>query len=225
MKKAPRTVWTQAMIDRLYAEYPDRRTEELAAEMGVAVHVIYHKTNKLGIKKSAAFLSSELSGRIAAGGDDKRGINGRFAKGGTSWNKGKKGWCPPGTVKTQFKKGHKPQCWMPIGSSRIDPDGYLQRKITDTGVTRNDFVYVHRLIWRWHGRELPKGYALVFKDGDRTNVDINNLELISRADLMKRNSIHQYPKEIAELVQLRGAITRQINKRLGRKQNGREENT
>jgi hypothetical protein len=29
---------------------------------------------------------------------------------------------------------------------------------------------------------------------------------------MNRNTYHNYPKEIANLVQLRGALTRQINK-------------
>ena len=38
--------------------------------------------------------------------------------------------------------------------------------------------------------------------------------LMTRAELMKRNSYHnRYPKEVARLVQLRGAVTRQINKR------------
>jgi hypothetical protein len=32
---------------------------------------------------------------------------------------------------------------------------------------------------------------------------------------MRRNSYHQYGPEVAKAVQLRGAITRQINKRIG----------
>ncbi len=56
-------------------------------------------------------------------------------------------------------------------------------------------------------------HAVAFKDGNKQNIALDNLELVSRADLMKRNSYHNYGKEIAQLVQLKGAVTRQINKR------------
>ena len=43
----------------------------------------------------------------------------------------------------------------------------LERKLTDTGVTRRDFVCIHHIIWREAGREIPPGHALVFKDGNK----------------------------------------------------------
>jgi hypothetical protein len=95
----------------------------------------------------------------------------------------------------------------------MSDDGYLQRKISDSHITRRDYVGWHHLVWRMHDREIPPGHALVFRDGDRTNCDINNLECISRGELMRRNSVHNYGPEIATLTQLRGAITRQINRR------------
>jgi hypothetical protein len=64
-----------------------------------------------------------------------------------------------------------------------------------------------------HGEYPPKGMALIFKDGNKLNCEIENLELVSRKDLMLRNNVHQYGPEIAQLVQLRGAITRQINRK------------
>jgi hypothetical protein len=46
-------------------------------------------------------------------------------------------------------------------------------------------------------------------------ITLGRLELISRAENMRRNSYHtRYPKEVAQLIQLRGALNRQINKRL-----------
>lgn len=41
----------------------------------------------------------------------------------------------------------------------------------------------------------------------------DSVELITRQELMKRNTLHRYPKPIAQLIQLRGALNRQINKR------------
>jgi hypothetical protein len=34
---------------------------------------------------------------------------------------------------------------------------------------------------------------------------------MSRAESMRRNSYHNYPKELAQLIQLRGALNRKIN--------------
>ena len=72
---------------------------------------------------------------------------------------------------------------------------------------------VHHIVWREAGREIPRGYRLTFKDGNKRNFALDNLELVSIADMMRRNTVHNYGPEIAQLVQLRGAITRQINRR------------
>ncbi|EMM6737362.1 HNH endonuclease, partial [Pseudomonas aeruginosa] len=40
---------------------------------------------------------------------------------------------------TRFKKGQKPHTWLPVGSTRISADGYLQRKISDTGYPPRDW--------------------------------------------------------------------------------------
>ena len=44
-------------------------------------------------------------------------------------------------------------------------------------------------------------------------ITLDKVECISLADNMRRNTCHQYGPEIAKLIQLRGAVTRQINKR------------
>jgi len=73
---------------------------------------------------------------------------------------------------------------------------------------------VHHLVLLEAGREVPPGHALVFRDGDKRNFALDNLELVTRGDLMRRNSYHNYGPEIAAAVQLKGAIMRQINKRM-----------
>lgn len=74
---------------------------------------------------------------------------------------------------------------------------------------------VHRIVWREAGRDIPPRHALVFRDGNKRNFDLNNLELVTRQELMRRNSYHNnYPKAIGELIQLRGALVRKINHRL-----------
>lgn len=114
---------------------------------------------------------------------------------------------------TQFKKGNKPQTWVPIGSERTTVDGYVEVKIADTGCTRRDFVGVHRLVWELHHGAIPEKHHVVFKDGNKQNTAPENLEAVSQPDMMCRNSLHRYPKEVVKLIQLNGALKRKINER------------
>ena len=201
--------WTPDEIDYLRRVYADTPTIEISNHLGLQMRQVYAKAATLGLRKSAEFLSSPESGRLMRG--SVVGMSGRFLPGHTTWNKGMKGLILGGK-ETRFKKGNVPHTWKPIGSER-DMDGYLQRKLTETGYPPRDWVMVHHIVWREAGREIPPKHALVFRDGNRRNFALDNLELISRSELMRRNTIHNYGPEIANLVQLRGQITRQINRK------------
>lgn len=143
----------------------------------------------------------------------------RFQKGQKPWNAGKKGWKAGGRSElTQFKpgelSGRAAELLRPIGSERVTKDGTLQRKVSMTGKSSQRWRAVHALLWEEHHGKVPAGHIVVFKDGNQKNIVIENLELINRAENMRRHSYHNYPKEIEQLIQLRGAINRQINKRL-----------
>lgn len=204
-----RHLWTEAEVEHLAALYPDTKTETIAEQLGLDLRMVYAKAHSLGLKKTDVYLASPVARRL----DGKIGASARFQKGGLPWNKGIKFDSGGRSHETRFKPGMKPHTWRPVGSERVTVDGVLERKISDTGVTRNDYVPVHRLVWIEHNGPIPAGHVIAFKDGNPANRGIGNLECITRAQLMARNTIHNYPKEIAELVQLRGAITRQINKR------------
>ncbi len=212
----PRQRWTPEQVCTLVQLYPDMPTAEIAAKLGVSIQRIYSKAALLGLKKSEAYLASPAACRLRRG--DNVGKSTRFKKGMTSWNKGKKGWTAGGrSAETRFKKGHRggkaAQLYQPIGSERISKDGYLERKINDDMPLQKRWRAVHLLVWEAENGSLPKGHAITFKDGNKQNITLENLELVSRADLMRRNTYHQYGPEISKLVQLRGAVTRQINKR------------
>jgi hypothetical protein len=115
---------------------------------------------------------------------------------------------------TQFKPGNKPHTWRPVGSERVTDDGIRQRKVTDTGCTPRDWKAIHVLMWEAENGPVPRGHIVVFKDRNRERLALENFELVTRQELMRRNSYHtRYPKEIARLIQLKGALQRQINKR------------
>ncbi|HJW81972.1 MAG TPA: HNH endonuclease signature motif containing protein [Acidiferrobacterales bacterium] len=206
--------WASEDIALLTREYPDTETAKIAAALGRTIVQTTSKASALGLKKSEKYLASPAACRLRRG--DNVGAACRFQKGHVPANKGlrRPGYAPGRMRETQFKNGRKPHTWLPIGSTRLTKEGYLQIKVTDTGYTPNDFKAVHVMLWVEHYGPIPPGYAVGFIDGDKTRVQIGNLVLLSRADLMRRNTYHNnYPKELGELIRIRAQVTRQINKR------------
>ncbi|HHO8044243.1 TPA: HNH endonuclease signature motif containing protein, partial [Pseudomonas aeruginosa] len=109
---------------------------------------------------------------------------------------------------TRFKKGQKPHTWLPVGSTRVSADGYLQRKISDTGYPPRDWKSIHILLWEEHVGPIPTGHCVCFKDNNKQNVVIDNLELITRAERMRRNSIHRYPPELKSAIRVISKLKR-----------------
>jgi len=200
-------IWSEEEERSLIDRYPNERTEQIASELKISVYQVYAKASRLGLKKSEAFLLSAQSGRL----DGSLGSQYRFSKGSTPWNKGLKGRPASGrAVETQFKKGNKPENWLPIGSTRITPDGYLQRKITDTGYPPVDWQGVHVLLWEEHFGPIPTSHCVCFKDENKSNITIGNLELITRAERMRRNTIHRYPEELKSAIRAISKLKRTI---------------
>lgn len=121
------------------------------------------------------------------------GLTGQFEKGLIPWNKGIKG-LQIGGKETQFKKGNIPKKYRPVGSERINADGYIEIKIADP----NKWRAKHIIIWEEKNGPLPKGHVIIFGDADKSNIDINNLILVTRAELlmMNRNNLIKNDFEI-----------------------------
>lgn len=209
---AKRKPWTAPEIETLRQHYATTPTKVLAERIGRPVRSLWHKARSIGLSKSIETIR-QMTSDAWRNNPNHGGRKNLFAKGSIPFNKGIKFDSGGRSHETRFKPGQKPHTWNPIGHERIGKDGYLQRKVSDTGVTRRDYAFVHHLVWKEAGREIPKGFALAFKDGNKRNLALDNLELISRADLMRRNSFHNHGPEVAKLIQLQGAISRQINKR------------
>ncbi len=141
-----------------------------------------------------------------------------YPKGHVPANKGKKleEFMDAETIKkfkaNQYKKGQLPHNTLPVGTEvqRIDKrtgNSYTMIKLSG----KRKLQYKHRVIWEQHYGTIPKGYNVVFKDGNTSNSKIENLELISNTKNMYRNSRHNYPEEIIPSLVLTKKIEHKLN--------------
>lgn len=201
--------------DIIRERFANEKTQDLADELGLTYSQIANRAFKMGLKKSDEFKLSEKSGRhnLIEGGKKTR-----FKPGNIPFNKGIK---MPNHIydkvkNTMFKKGNRPQNWKPDGSivERNDKSGrtYLYYKVKDS-----HWILYHNKIWIDHHGKIPSKHIILFKDGNTLNCDINNLELISMAENVKKNSIHRFPEELKEVIKLKRKLNKKISD--GKKRN------
>lgn len=200
---AHRLTWTLSDERRLCDVYPHHPNRALIKLFGRSAKAIGLKARQMGLSKSAECL------KLA-----------RFARGHATWNKGKPGstGLHPNCRRTQFKPGSvtgaASRNLRPIGSELTDKDGNVIRKVSDTGHRRKDWRPVHVLVWESINGPLPTGRIVVFIDRNNRNFAPSNLEAITRAENMRRNSyLTRYPKDVADLIRMRGVLNRKINHR------------
>lgn len=183
--------YTEAMkkfiIENVEGISNDELTKRFNAEFGTSLDVSHIKSYKKNHHLSS-------------------GLTGQLEKGHRPHNKGKKGVCYKGCEKGWFEKGNVPKNYRPIGSERINVDGYAEIKVEDP----NKWKLKHNIVWEQANGRIPKDHAVIFLDGDKCNVKLENLKLISRAELLIMNRLDLFKKE-AELTEAASIIAKVIN--------------
>lgn len=147
------------------------------------------------------------------------GRTGRFRKGQEPPNKGKKGTCAAGCEKTWFKKGHVPANHRPVGSERVNKNGYVEIKVEEP----NKWRMKHRVVWESVNGKIPKGCIIIFRDNDKTNTNINNLLLIKRSTnaILNHTGLYVHSGELKEtavhIAELKAASSK-VKRRNGKKE-------
>ena len=199
--------WTDEQDRILEQEYPTAETDKLAQRLGKTISAVITRANKKGIHKTREYILAHLP----TGGK-------KWEKGHIPYNKGKKitEFMTPAQIEklkqTQFKKGHVPKNYQPIGTE-MECKGYIYVKVTDTPNVRrvDNWKLKHRLLWESVYGEIPKGHNIQFKDGNPKNITIDNLYIISQKEQMKQNSYINLGEDGAKLVKAIAVLTRKIN--------------
>lgn len=192
--------------------YPITTAANLAELFNRSLSAVHGMAGKLGLAKREGFAADVARERMTP---DHPARQHQFAKGIVPANKGlrRPGWSVGNMARTQFKPGHKPT-EMPLGTHRVNADGWLDRKVRMDGPPQHRWKAVHRIVWEAAHGPVPPGHRVVFKGGRTTvleEITLDRLEMITARELMLRNSVHNLPPQLLEIVHLRSAITRQIN--------------
>lgn len=210
-----RRIWTAREIALVREIYPHRPTAEIARQLGHGrtVGKVHAIANKLGVHKTPEFLAQHC--RIRPG--QKIGAAFCYPKGHVPANKGlrRPGFGPGRMKETQFKKGQLPHNADPdfyvLGALRVNAYGYIDMRISFAQGALG-WKALHTILWEDAHGPVPPGHALCFKDRDKLNVDLDNLELITRAELCRRNSIHNLPPQLKDTIYQLGRLNRRIRR-------------
>jgi hypothetical protein len=226
---ANRKPYTADELRLLRKLFPHVSTFTLAKRLKRSVCSVNGMATKFGLHKSAEYIARLLTAegqRLRKAGEPHR-----FPKGHVPANKGLR---RPGysigrgrMQETQFKEGQRPHDWLPIGTVKMNADGYLRRKIADephagNGANSRNWEFVHKRVWEDAHGPIPKGHRIWWKDKDHTNCALENLELLNDKEHMARTTIHRMPPELKETIQMAGNLKRRIRRiERGEKQNHR----
>ena len=122
---------------------------------------------------------------------------GCFKKGQVPMNKGKK--MSPEVYKkvkaTMFKTGNIPHNHRAVGSERVNVDGYIEVKVAEP----NKWKLKQRLVYEeYYDVTLTSNDVIIFLDGNRQNLDINNLYKMTRAALVRYNQDRLYSDNLEQ---------------------------
>lgn len=114
------------------------------------------------------------------------GLDGRFIKGHTPVNKGKKQSeymseeAIERTKATRFQKGVAPPNTKPLGATRIDKQDKIKWvKVSMTGKQFEKWKAAHYLVWEEANGPVPDKHRIIALDGNLSNTDLSNLRCVS----------------------------------------------
>ena len=143
----------------------------------------------------------------------------RFQKGHTPFSKGKK-WdeymSPESQARsrmTTFKKGDTPHNTQPLGSISIMV-GYWVMKVSHTGNQHQKWKFLHRLLWEKEKGPIPKGMNVVFRNGDRNDIRMENLMLMDRKEMARYTPVDDSEPEMQRFSEMVARVAAKVAEKM-----------
>lgn len=207
-----RKFWTKEEDNLVIEKFPHVNTIEIAKVLNRSYGSVATRANFLQLKKTDEFMKSDLSGRN--NNLSNLGISTRFKKGLIPQNKGKKVSIETyqKLQKTFFKKGNIPHTAYArdgVITTRIDNKGRPYKYIR---VSLGKWKLLHKYNFENRFGKIPSNCCLWFKDGNSLNCDEQNIELITRAENVKRNrkKFLELPDDIISTSKLINKLNKKI---------------
>lgn len=182
--------WTPIKVAKLRELYPNTDTHEVAALIGMTHRACMVKACELKIKKERSAKRTWTAHTELP----------------PTWGFGK----DPG----KYTRGRPSPNRVPIGSEFVSKKGEVYVKVAMTGKKNQDWRRKSHVTWEQHnGRKLEPQEVISFRDGDAFNFSPSNLVLRTKEEVILDNSIHNLPREIAELHRAKGQIIRAVRRK------------
>lgn len=138
---------------------------------------------------------------------------GKIKPGNVPWNKGKK--------LGHYNKDH-PR-YKAIGSERILKSCNCSPQYVEVKVGWQTWDRKHKVIWEKANGKVPRGHVIIFADGNNRNFSLDNLLLVSRAELAVMNSAGLIcrHKELTKIGKTIADIKMRITERKSKKKSAR----
>lgn len=153
----------------------------------------------------------------------------RFKKGQKPPNGLQKGEYFTGCEVSWFKKGNKPKNRAEIGTKRKRTDGYHIEKVQEQGTQWERWKLSHNIAWEQNFGSIPEGHIVGFKDGDISNLEPENLFLMTNEENLemnrsgKRSNIPEFTETQLNIAKVRIAVrNRKRAKKTEEKENGKQ---
>ncbi len=171
MRSKPK-IWTEGKIAFIKANYESMTAKELAA---------------IFCNKYKNFTRSQVKNKIYSLHLRKSNNKGCFSKGHVPASKGIKG--VHHSPATEFKKGQLPHNTKSDGtiSIRVSHRNDHPTPYKWIRISLRKWEMLHRVVWEKHYGKIPKGYNVIFKNGDTLDCRLNNLAMVPRAKHLQMN--------------------------------------
>ncbi len=177
--------WTKKKTEYLLKNYNSIPLKQICRKLNISECAVRRKMKKLNIKRNSEII-------------EKFRKKSQFKKGHIPANKGKKGthFSPA----TEFKKGHMPANTLYDGCIRMRHNYKRKLIYLVIRIAPMKWISLNRYIWEKHYGPIPKGYNIIYKDGNPLNVTIENLKMINNQENARRNSNYGTDKYVARTI-------------------------